>query len=119
MKKIAGLLLIIVWVGCVGGPRPTLASAESVYVKYRGSVNLAPFVCEWIARSSVVKRLCYDGSEKYVIVNLAGTYYHYCEVPAAVVATWRKAESMGRFFNAYVKGRFDCRILRVPSYENR
>ncbi len=64
MKKIAGLLLTIVWVGCVGGPWPTLASAEAVYVKYRGSVNLAPFACEWIARSSVVKRLCYAMGEK-------------------------------------------------------
>ncbi len=92
------------------------ATAETVYVKYRGSVDLAPFECEWISRSSVVKRLCYDSKEQYVIVNLKGTYYHYCEVPIRVVANWRQAVSMGRYYNAQIKGRFDCRIFHVPSY---
>lgn len=97
---------------------PLSAIAESVYVKYRGLVNLSPFECEWVSRSSVVKRLCYDAKEEYVIVNLHGTYYHYCEVPAAVVTGWRRADSMGRYYNVRVKGRFDCRVLRVPSYSN-
>lgn len=94
------------------------ANAESVYVKYRGPVDLTPFKCESITRSSFVNRLCYDSKEKYVIVSLKGTYYHHCEVPAKVIADWRQAASMGRYYNAQVKGRFDCRILRVPSYKN-
>lgn len=92
------------------------ATAETVDVKYRGRVDLAPFDCEWIARSSLVKRLCYDSRERYAIVSLTGTYYHYCEVPPSVIGAWRKAESMGRFFNQNVKGNFDCRINRVPDY---
>ncbi len=64
----------------------------------------------------MVRRLCYDSRERYVIVNLTGAYYHYCEVPPSIVAAWRQAASMGRFYNAQVKGRFDCRVLRVPSY---
>jgi hypothetical protein len=99
------------------GASPVLSLAETVHVKYRGPVDLSHFECDWIARSSVVKRLCYDPREKYVIVNLTGTYYHYCEVPSNVVAAWRSADSMGRYFNAYVKGRFDCRIFRVPAYK--
>jgi hypothetical protein len=92
------------------------ANAETVFVKYRGDVDLKPFKCESVTRSSVVKRLCYDAKEKYVVVSLNGTYYHSCEVPAAVVSSWRQAESMGRFYNQNVKGNFDCRINRVPSY---
>ena len=123
MKNLAVFLVIIVLViivglGYIGGARLAGTNTETVYVKYRGPVDLSPFGCEWITRSSFVQRLCYDASEQYVIVNLRGTYYHYCEVPASVVAAWRNAESIGGFYNASVKGRFDCRVLRVPSYEH-
>jgi len=94
----------------------TGAMSESVYVKYRGDVDLTPFTCEWVSRRSVVKRLCYDQKEKYVSVQLKATYYHYCEVPSVVVSNWRNADSMGRYYNANMKGRYDCRINRVPEY---
>ena len=89
---------------------------ETVNVKYRGLVDLKPFQCEWITKSSVVKRLCYDAAEKYVIVNLTGTYYHYCEVPSYVIAAWRNSSSMGSYYNTQVKGQYDCRFNRVPQY---
>jgi len=90
-------------------------AAETVVVKYRGPVSLAPFACEW-TESSLVKRLCYDSKEKYVIVSLQGTYYHYCEVPASTVSAWQSAKSLGSYFNANIKGRYDCRVNRVPAY---
>ena len=96
---------------------PVAAGAETVVVKYRGPVDLAPFNCEWVTRSSLVKRLCYDSHEQYVIVNLTGTYYHYCEMPPDVVAAWKQADSMGRFYNEQVKGQFDCRVHRIPPYK--
>lgn len=92
------------------------ASAETVTVKYRGEVDLKPFRCETIYQSSAVKRLCYDAKEGYVVVNLNGTYYHHCEVPAHVVLSWRASNSMGQFYNQKVKGHFDCRVKRVPAY---
>lgn len=95
----------------------TPVSAESVFVKYRGAVDLAPFECELITRSSLIKRLCYDPKESYVIVNLTGTYYHYCEVPAGIVASWYQADSMGRYYNARIKGQYDCRVYRMPLYQ--
>jgi hypothetical protein len=104
---------------CLGfgtGLPSAFAASEIVYVKYRGPVDLSLFACEWVERSTVVKRLCYDTKEKYVVVKLGGTYYHYCEVPATVVANWRAADSMGSFYNARIKGNFDCRVLRVPNY---
>jgi hypothetical protein len=92
------------------------AHAETVVVKYRGPVDLGRMTCESITRSSFINRLCYDDKETYVVVQLDATYYHYCGVPADVVANWRAAESMGRFYNAQIKGRFDCRQGHVPAY---
>jgi hypothetical protein len=64
-----------------------------------------------------VPRLCYDAREKYVVVQLTpGTYYHYCAVPSDVVRNWRAADSLGKFFNAQMKGRFDCRVTAPPNY---
>jgi hypothetical protein len=94
----------------------TPARAETVLVKYRGAVDLKSFNCQWIERSSFIRRLCYDDGHKYVLVSLNGTYYHYCGVPAAVVDDWLASSSMGRFYNASVKGRFDCRVTPPPDY---
>ena len=93
-------------------------NAESVNVKYRGAVNLAPFNCTWVQRSSFINRLCYDPKERYVIVLLKSTYYHYCEVPELVVSAWDSASSMGRYYGTYIKGRYDCRVNYMPAYNN-
>ena len=107
---------VVLAIGFLAGIWPAFTSAETVHVKYRGLVDLSSFDCAWIERSSLVKRLCYDAKERYVVVNLSGTYYHYCEVPRNVVVAWRTADSMGRFYNANMKGNFGCRVLHVPSY---
>ena len=110
-SKLAGLLFSTLLLMLTAS-----ANAETVVVKYRGAVDLKPFKCETIYQSSVVKRLCYDAKEEYVVVSLNGTYYHYCEVPAYVVSGWRASNSMGDYFNKNVKGHFDCRVNRVPAY---
>ena len=85
------------------------ASAETVSVKYRGAVDLASFECERVTRSSLVKRVCYDPSAEYMIIRLRRTYSHYCDIDAATVAGLLSARSMGRFFNANIRGgSFDC-----------
>jgi hypothetical protein len=99
----------------------TWADAETVDVKYRGAVDLKPFACQEITRSSVVNRLCYDASNQYVVVQLKTTYYHYCEMPKAIVDEWLSAPSTGRFYNQNIKGSgsdgpYDCRAHRVPRY---
>ena len=117
MRRLSVLFFSIVLVpSAIEALWPTLATAETVIVKYRGPVDLSPFACETITRSSVIKRLCYDSHEQYVIVNLTGSYYHYCEVSQDIVTAWRKADSMGKFYDAQIKGRFDCRVLHVPAY---
>jgi hypothetical protein len=92
------------------------AADQTVYVKYRGPVNLAPFACEAITRSSFIENICYDAKNTYMLIDLNGAWYHYCEIDQGTVSSLLKAESMGRFFNAPIKGRFDCHTHRVPAY---
>ena len=96
---------------------PFSVSAETVFVKYRGPVNLAPFKCETVTRSSLIRRVCYDGRERYMLISLNGVYYHYCEIGAQAISNLMKADSMGRYYNAFIKGNFDCRVNRMPSYK--
>jgi hypothetical protein len=49
-------------------------------------------------------------------VKLQDTYYHYCGIDAETVHAFIAAESMGRFYNASIKGHFDCRTGHVPQY---
>ena len=46
-----------------------VASAETVNVKYRGPVDLDPFVRELIS-SSFIGRVCYDESNSYMLISL-------------------------------------------------
>jgi len=94
----------------------SIVHAESVYVKYRGEVDLRLFDCTDITRSSFIRRVCYDQHNEYMLISLNGTFYHYCEIDAGTVSFLLDAPSMGRFYNANIKGRFDCRVNRVPAY---
>src|SRR5579872_3219587 len=95
--------------------------AETIDVKYRGPVDLTPFACQDITRSSFIQRVCYDKASQYLIIRLSGTYYHYCEFPQPVMDAFMSADSMGRFYNASIKGSgndgpYDCRTHRLPTY---
>lgn len=65
----------------------TPVSSETVDVKYRGTVDLKPFACTDTPRSSFVQRVCYDKAQSYMLINLNGTFYHYCELPLATFDT--------------------------------
>jgi hypothetical protein len=93
------------------------AAGEAVIVKYRGPVDLAPFKCDTITRSSFIRRVCYDAENAYMLINLRGTWYHYCKIDSGTVSTLKAAKSMGRFYNESIKGNFDCRTRRVPDYQ--
>lgn len=99
----------------------TPVSSETADVKYRGVVDLKPFACTDTPRSSFIQRVCYDKAKSYMLINLRGTYYHYCELPAATFDAFVAAPSMGQFYNQKIKGSgsdgpFDCRTHRVPTY---
>jgi KTSC domain len=98
-----------------------VTAAETVTVKYRGPVTLDTFQCANIDRSSLLQRVCYDAAQQYMVILLKGTYYHYCEIDQGTVDNLLSAPSMGKYFNANIKGSglddpFDCRSHRVPEY---
>jgi KTSC domain len=93
--------------------------AETVDV--RGPVDLKTFERRDTNRSSFIQRVCYDKAQSYMIINLRGTNYHYCELPPTTFDGLMGAPSMGQFYNQNIKGSgsdgpYDCRTHRVPAY---
>jgi len=95
----------------------SVLQAESVYVKYRGLVNVDRMVTKPIGYSSFVKDIKYNAKYRYLLVNLKGTYYHYCLVPQNVVNEWINSSSLGRYYLNNIKGRYDCRYSPMPTDE--
>jgi KTSC domain len=79
------------------------ADAETVNVEGRGAVDLQPFVCQDIVRSSLVNRVCYDAAKQTMIVQVKTAYSQYCEVPQAARDSFLNAPSMGQYYNANIK----------------
>jgi hypothetical protein len=95
--------------------------SETVDVKYRGPVDLKTFDCRDTPRSSFIQRVCYDKAQSYMLINLRGTFYHYCELPPATFDGLMGAPSMGQFYNTNIKGSgsdgpYDCRTHWMPGY---
>ena len=111
MKAILRTIFAVV-LSCAAGA----ASAERVYVKARGEVDLAPFTCQNVSKSVNVKRICYDEHEKYVLVSLKGIWYHFCGVSPATVSDWKKSPSKGRYYNDTIRPGFECSEATAPAY---
>jgi hypothetical protein len=99
----------------------TCAKAETIDMKYYGRLDLAPFACTEISRSSFINRACYDKAKRFMVVQLRTVYYPYCEMPSAAYDDFLSAPSMGRYYNANIKGTgpngpFDCRTHPAPKY---
>ena len=78
--------------------------AEIVDVQNLGPVDLKPFNCRDITRSSVVGRVCYDAESRRMLVQRHAVYRQYCELPKSTVDAFLNAPSMGRFFKIYIEG---------------
>lgn len=96
----------------------TYVNSEDVYVKFEGMTNIDNFSC-MATSSSFVHRVCYDETNRYAIVLLESTYYHYCEVPIAVINNWLNASSQGRFYLSNIKGDYDCRTYGTPKANSK
>jgi hypothetical protein len=88
----------------VGLAGASWAEAETVDVERRGAVDLTPFVCQDITRSSLVNRVCYDAANRTMIVQLNSAYAQYCDVPEAARDSFLNAPSMGQYYIANIKG---------------
>jgi hypothetical protein len=47
-----------------------------------------------------------------MLISLNGVYYHYCEIDSATLEALMSADSMGRYHNASIKGRFEMANCR-------
>ncbi len=97
------------------------ASNDSNYVeiKYReDKVDISHSRWEYLdtSKSSWIRGAWYDKGNQYMIINLNGTRYHFCELPSSTWNRYKKAESFGSDYNEYIKGNYDCRIYYTPEY---
>lgn len=95
-------------------------AAEIVDVKDRGAVDLKPFNCQDITRSSVISRVCYDAESRRMLVQRHAVYHQYCDLPKDTIDAFLNAPSMGRYYRANIEGAdgsepYDCRPHKVPS----
>jgi hypothetical protein len=79
-------------------------------------LSVARSDCTQVSRSNFIKRVCYDLRNNYMLINLNGTCYQYCGIDDATVSSLLMSDSTGRFYNASIKGQFDCRTRPVPDY---
>lgn len=97
------LILLSVFVGSILNPD------RFVTVKYRDTpVNVKNFTEYKLKKSSFVHEILYDESEKYLLVRLKNTFYHYCNINESTVESWVSSKSLGRFYVSRIKGSFGC-----------
>ena len=70
------LIIAAVLLFTASGP----AYAESVNVSIAAWSILHRSPVRTITRSSFIDRVCYDGRNAYMLIELNGTWYHYCEI---------------------------------------
>src|SRR6266508_3129493 len=89
--------------------------AEIAGVKDRGAVDLKPFNCQDITRSSVISRVCYDTESRRMLVQRHAVYHPYCDLPKDTLDAFLNAPSMGRYYAANIEtGPYACRTHKVP-----
>jgi hypothetical protein len=97
------------------------ADAETVNVEGRGAVDLTPFACQDITRSSLVSRVCYDAANHTMIVQVQTAYSQYCGVTDTALDSFLNAPSMGQYYDAIIKGSgmaapYECEPRRAPKH---
>lgn len=94
-------------------------TSNYVVVKYRNTpvdINHQRWEKLNTSKSSFVNGAWYDSQNKYMIINLSGTNYHYCGLSSSTWSSFKSASSFGTYFNSYIKGKYDCRVNPVPGY---
>jgi hypothetical protein len=93
--------------------------AEIVDVRDRGPVDLKPFNCQDITRSSSISRVCYDRESRRMLVQRHAVYQQYCDLPKDSLDAFLNAPSLGRYYRANIEsangsGPYDCRTHKAP-----
>lgn len=137
MKKLSLVLLgfgIVILAGCgnvtessknKAAKESTVVQEEStlehnyIIIKYRDdSVDVGNPRFEYLntSKSSFVRGAWYDSVNKYMIINLNGTNYHYCGLPASTWSSFKNADSFGTYHETHIYKNYDCRNNHVPIY---
>ena len=123
MPMMVKIVVFVLVVGFFPHDQNTLAHAATpkhvVWVKYRQTpVDVADPRFEYLdtSRSSFITGAWYDSSNFYMVIGLRGTYYQNCGMPRSAWNSFRAADSLGRHYNAFIKGNYDCRLGGVPVY---
>jgi hypothetical protein len=108
--------LAILLVGLAGASR---TDAETVEVTDRGAVDLTPFACHDITRSSLVNRVCYQAANRSMIVEVNAVYFQHCDMPQAMLDAFLNAPSMGQYYRSKIAGAgpnrlYDCHRASKP-----
>lgn len=94
-----------------------LLPPTEVDVKYReDKVQVSGDNFEHFRARGLLSNAWYDKTEKYLIVQLDGTNYHYCEVPNEKWNILKTSENPYLSYQKMLKGNFDCRTRYVPAY---
>jgi hypothetical protein len=124
-RKIAALIGVILLLTSISVANAAASesgrSKHLVWIKYRQTpVNVADPRFEYLdtSRSSFITGAWFDSSNFYMVIGLRGTYYHYCRMPRSAWTLFGAADSLGRYYNAFIKGNYDCRVGGVPVYQN-
>jgi hypothetical protein len=94
----------------------SMASAESVFVKGRGKVDLVSLECNTVTGSPLIRRICYDWREQYLLLNVDGTYYEFCGVRDSTVDDLKSADSIEQYYSTKIEADFSCRVNRTSKY---
>ena len=84
-------------------------TSETIDVRGFGAVDLGPFECRDIDRSTIVQRVCYEAAHNTLVVAARGVYDLYCGVPPETYAAFMDAASMGLFLNRNIRAASDTR----------
>ena len=92
-------------------------NANYINIKYRDTlVDVSRFDSFNTLRSSFIEKAYYDIDNQYLILNLSWTNYHRCDVPEYIWNEFKKADSLGKYYNNYIKWEYDCRLWYIPQY---
>jgi len=86
------------------------ACQNQITIKYRDTPYcIDSSTCVDTPESSFVRRACFNSQQSYMAIKLNHTWYHYCRFDSGTWNALLAADSKGRFYNARIKGNFDCR----------
>lgn len=88
-----------------------------ITIKYRNDpVDISSFQKHDTSDSSFVEKAYYDANNKYLILNLSWTNYHWCNVPKYIWDDFKTADSYGEYYNKYLRWEYECVSWNTPKY---